>query len=355
MASRETKSPAKPRVVCKGCGKKVQMLLSHLKRTEDPCKNNYDMDALEAEAKTRHNIQMATRNRERYYNDPEELQKKRAASKKRYQEDPEKKKATMSSYNEKYREDINMAMRDRYVQNQSMKPLYECPTCELKFISEKIRDRHIAAKHSKNHLRIPCDICEKEFEYHHNLSRHLKEVHGEAKYKCEKCPAAFTRGTELEKHIKSDWHYLEFECGICSKNLVFKTLAGLIQHVMVKRPEEKVSQFHVKKSGTTLTCRSQEGSIQLEEGQRVMGMSRKQVDKADRKRMKDKEEYINAGLTAAYGTRGKPSVELQFIEMKHSDNYRKDCCISCRELKPYSEEYCKIRFRTNWHLNLGTK
>ena len=99
--------------------------------------------------------------------------------------------------------------------------------------------------------------------------------------------------------MKADWHYLEFECGICSKNLVFQTLAGLIQHVMVKRPEEKVSQFHVKKSGAILTCRSQEGSIEVEEGQRVMGMSREQVDKADRKRMKVKEEYINAGLAAA--------------------------------------------------------
>ena len=101
--------------------------------------------------------------------------------------------------------------------------------------------------------------------------------------------------------------------------------------------------------------RSQEGSIQVEEGQMVLDLSRKEVDKADRKRMKKKEEYINSGLSAAYGTRTKPSVELKFIEIKHQDDFRKVCCISCREEKPYSNEYCKIRFRTAWHLNLETK
>ena len=114
MASREPKSPAKPKVTCKGCGKKVQLLLSHLKRTEDPCKDNYDMDSLEEEAERLHREQMAARKLELYHNDPEESPKKRAASKKRYEDDPEKKKASMSAYNNKHRKDINLAMQDTH-------------------------------------------------------------------------------------------------------------------------------------------------------------------------------------------------------------------------------------------------
>ena len=60
-----------------------------------------------------------------------------------------------------------------------------------------------------------------------------------------------------KKNIEADWHYLEFACGICSKNLVFKHLSGLIQHLIVKRPEEKYGEgtIYVKKSGISLTCR----------------------------------------------------------------------------------------------------
>ena len=41
------------------------------------------------------------------------------------------------------------------------------------------------------------------YDYRDNLSRHMKEVHGGEKHKCEKCPAAFSRGTDLEKKYRS--------------------------------------------------------------------------------------------------------------------------------------------------------
>ena len=148
MASREPKSHTIPNVTCKGCGKKIQKLLSHLKRTEDPCKDNYDMDALEEGAKRLHREQMAARKRELYQNDPKESIRKRAASKeyykkhtsekkaaskKAYQDNLEKKKETMTTYNEKHREDIREAMHGKHVESLGR---FECPICEKIFFLE---------------------------------------------------------------------------------------------------------------------------------------------------------------------------------------------------------------------------
>ena len=148
MASREPKSPTEPKVTCKGCGKKIQKLLSHLKRTEDPCKDHYDMDALEEGAKRLHREQMAARKLELYQNDPKESIRKRAASKeyykkhtsekkaaskKAYQDNLEKKKETMTTYNEKHREDIREAMHGKHVESLGR---FECPICEKIFFLE---------------------------------------------------------------------------------------------------------------------------------------------------------------------------------------------------------------------------
>ena len=365
MASADPTSPGKPKVTCKGCGKEVQKLLSHLKRTKGPCKDNYDMDALEAENKRLHREQMATRNRKLYHDDPGQSSRKKAASrkyykkhsaekkaasKKSYEDNPEKKKKAMTTYNENHREDINIAMKSNHV--KSKESFGMCPVCEATFFNQRSIERHIAAQHCGIPKRIPCDICEKVFEYQSSLNRHMSEVHGEVKHRCDKCPAAFNRAGELQKHTEADWHYLEFECGICSKNLVFKTLAGLIRHIIVKRPEEKYgeSTIYVKKSGILLTCRAKEGSIQVEEGKMVLDLSREEQDKANRKREEEKEKYINAGLRSTYEAREKPCVELRFLEMKHDDDIRKVCCISCREKKPYSNEYCKFRFCPSYRL-----
>ena len=317
VPSSQPKSPGQDQFTCKGCGKEVEKLRSHLKRTKD-CQDCYDMDALEEEAKRLHREQMAARNRELY-------QKKRT---------PEKEAAP---------------------------PEFKCPICEVEFFYKKTMDRHIAKQHSQIPTTFTCDICEKVFEYRDNLNRHMTEVHGGSKHKCDKCPAAFTRNSELQKHIDADWHYLEFKCGVCSKNLVFKSLAGLIRHIIVKRNEEQTEHPHPdykgkmvvwKKSGILMTCRSGEGSIEVEEGQHIYFLSKEEIGEADKKRMKEKEEYINSGLSAAYGNRENPSVKLEFIKKKHTDNSHKYYCMSCGEKKPYADENCKFRYVENWHLNM---
>ena len=86
QASCHPKSQVKQKVTCKGCGKRVQLLLSHLERTQKPCKTAYDMEALRAEATKLHKEQINSRNRSRYRDDPDVSPKKRAASRDYYKE-----------------------------------------------------------------------------------------------------------------------------------------------------------------------------------------------------------------------------------------------------------------------------
>ena len=349
------------------------MLLSHLKRTGGPCKDNYDMNALEEETKRLHREQMAARKLEIYQNDPKESRRKRiaskkyykkhasekkAASKKAYQQNPKKKKEAMTTYNEKHREAIRGSMRKKYVETHESGTMFECPICEQKFVVLRDVKRHISNIHSEE-ISFTCQVCDKTLNYKDNLERHMREVHGGEKHKCDKCPAVFTRASDLQKHTEANWHYLEFECGICSRNLVFKSLAGLIRHVIAKRPEEETESKHPdykgekmiwKKSGILLKCRSGEESIKVEEGKRLYGQSKKETGEANKKRLKEKEQYINSGLSAAYGTRETPSVKLEFIEKKHKDNSHEWYCMSCGEKKPYSDENCKFRYREKWLL-----
>ena len=184
MAS-QSESGSKQNVRCKGCGKEVQLLLSHLKRTKEPCKSFYDMEALEAEAKTLHKEQMAARNKDRYHNEPGESPRKRAASREHY------KKLT-----------------------QEMK------TDSL----EKCTESSQPADHPKIPVRIVCDICEKVFGYLKNLNRHMKEIHGEEKkFGCTECCQRFSRNDVLKRHVERGKHTFKVVCNYCDENYFFKT------------------------------------------------------------------------------------------------------------------------------------
>ena len=63
-------------------------------------------------------------------------------------------------------------------------------------------------------------------------------------------------------------------------------------------------------------------------------MSREEKGEAAKKRLKEKEEFINSGLNAAYGTQEKPSVTLELLKKSHNDNSSKFYCMSCGEKAP---------------------
>ena len=163
------------------------MLLSHLKRTKKPCKALYDIKTLEAEAKAVQKEQMAVRNRDRYHNDPNESRRKKAASKEYYRKRIKEKEST----------------------NQKS--------------HDEIHDTAEPPNLPKIPVRIVCDVCEKVFAYRNNLSRHMKEIHGENKYECLECCEEFSRICNLKRHIERGKHTFKVVCNYCDDSFFFKT------------------------------------------------------------------------------------------------------------------------------------
>lgn len=321
------------------------------------------MSAMRNEAEILHREQMAARKRDLYQNDPNESPRKRAASKEYYKkhssekkaaakrlyhESPEKKKESMAAYNEKHKEDINGAMHEKHLQSQDWTwTEFECHDCKKYFMTQKSLNVHMKHDHADNQQPWTCQICDKDIGYKSSLDRHMKEVHGEEKYHCEKCPAAFTRHGELQKHIEEGWHYLTYQCKQCDKKLTFKTLRGLIEHTIVKQSEGEFTgssgtKWKVYKSGILVTCKSQVESTQLKEGEEVLCMPRKDKVKAAKERIIKKEEIINEGLQLAMGNSDAPKVKLELIYKKHEDDGRRKCKW-CWEHTPYCHEFCEYR------------
>merc|ERR1712008_265668 len=97
-----------------------------------------------------------------------------------------------------------------------------------------------------------------------------------------------------------------YDCKQCNKNLVFKQLGGLIEHVIVKQSEGEEEcggkKWKMYKSGILVTCKSRGAvSTQLKEGEHVLCMPRKDKVRAAKERALKKEEIINEGLQKAMG------------------------------------------------------
>ena len=359
------------KISCIGCKKEFQLLLSHLERTKS-CQSFYDMSSMREEAERMNKIKKAQRSRERYQNDPDESVKKRAASKENYRQHASKKKVTMALYYEKHREEINGAKREHYhgepEKKQEKRDYYnsarlsygrqKCPECGKTYCTAGDMKRHIDHAHSDESF-VTCQICDKRFEYKQNVERHMKEIHGEERHGCEKCPATYLRKSDLQEHIKEGTHYISYHCKLCTQTIVFKSLRGLIEHTIVKQSrEERTSKFdgtkyEIHKSGILLTCKSHVKSIQLTEGERVLLMPRKDKAKAAKIREVKKEEIINEGLRMATENLEAPQVELEIVKEKHEETFKKDRCKWCEERIPDSDEACSIRFSTMWKINMN--
>ena len=350
------------KITCMGCDKEFQLLLSHLERTKS-CQDFYDMSAMRKEAERLIKEKKAQRSRESY-NDPDESPKKRAAAKEYYREHTLEKKEAMEAYRNEHREDINKARKEKYNQTQIfLTPrsrtlsYFECPICDEIFYGKKSIDSHIKDSHSENQPSSTCQICDKTFGYKkENLERHMTEVHSGVKHGCDECPAAFTRKSALEKHMRDGWHYLSFYCKQCKKTLVFKSLGGLIEHTIVKQSEgEHIgtdgTKWKMYKSGILVTCKSQVESTQLKEGEHVLCMPRKDKVKAETNWCMKKEEIINEGLLLVKGNPEALQVKLDLDYKRHEEDGRKRSCKWCNENIPYSNEYCTSRKpNENWQL-----
>ena len=365
-------SSTKERIKCVGCGKEFTLLLSHLERTES-CQDSYDMPTMRKENARVTKERKAQRSRERYHNDPEESPRKKAAAKEYYKNHtPEKKaaaneyyekhtpekKATMAIYNERNREKINDSMRQQYhddpekrqakaqyykeqCQNQDKQ---KCPECDEIFSTKKDINRHIKYTHTGEQA-FTCQICEKIIHYSKDsLARHMKEVHGGIKHKCKKCPAAFSRSSYLEEHMKDGFCYLEYQCDLCDEMLLFKHFSGLINHVIVK---SGMGKWFGEIPGTTVTCKGHIKSHKIDDG----NLSGKERDRR-------KEEIINEGSKLHQAGEQK-QVKLEFKKnpSTHDVVESEEICRYCHENMPFNDDLCKARagsedyrFTRDWEL-----
>ena len=302
-----------------------------------------------------------------------ESPKKRAAAKEQYKQHTPEKRATMALYNERHREKINDAMREQYQKDPAKKKdksdtyyatrsqygSQKCPECDRIFFMPKDMKQHIDNIHSLENV-VTCQICDKQINKE-SLGRHMREVHGGEKHRCEKCPAAFSRHSDLKEHMKEGWHYLSYHCKQCDKTIVFKNLGGLVEHTIVKQSrEERISKidgakYEVCKSGILVACQSHLKSTQLKEGKDIMTLTRGEKVKAMKERTLKKEEILNDGLQLAMKKSEAPIVKVEFEYKKHEDDGRRKCKW-CWEHIPFSNEYCLDRKPdTNWSLQRESK
>ena len=340
----DTKSPTKEH--CKGCKWEGTSLRIHLNRTKLPCRKLYNAEDLKNESEKLNKVKDAKRKYEKYHNNPNESQRKKAAAKQYYEKHKTQKTAAMTRYYHEHSDDM-----DKHSQIM-------CPICKETFVLEGGKKRHMEKFHSKVLNKIACDICEKIFEWKDNLSRHMKEVHGGEKYGCTECPATYTRKEDLQEHIETGRHHLKFHCPICLQELIFKHLGGLIEHVVVKHSEGEQDyegqKYRIYKSGILLTCKSKLGSIQVEEGEHILKMPKSEKLESYKKRMRKKEEIINSGLREPSSSQGKPTVKLELIKITtHEEKEEKNYCKYCHMKTPFKNDYCKGRadkFSHRWEL-----
>jgi hypothetical protein len=129
--------------------------------------------------------------------------------------------------------------------------LFNCDICELKFFKRSSLYKHKKTKHldgkiikfvcdldgksfkskkdikmhMKSHQFVECKICHAKFRLSY-IRNHLKDIHTDFQFQCEKCPKMFKTQSALKLH--ANIHNEKFQCSIC--NIKVKSLKYLKQH-----------------------------------------------------------------------------------------------------------------------------
>lgn len=109
----------------------------------------------------------------------------------------------------------------------------QCPICDKKFMWKNDKHRHMSEVHSKAG-RVKCPDCGKDFSRRENMLVHQKQSHSDnaQSFKCDECPAEFTRKFYLKKHKQKGKHYIELLCKYCDQIITFKSHAGKERHFL---------------------------------------------------------------------------------------------------------------------------
>ncbi len=89
-------------------------------------------------------------------------------------------------------------------------------------------DAAIRTRKPNNKISTPlqvCGVCQKSVRQD-NYSAHML-LHQERQFRCDRCPARFTRRPELKRHMGAHSAEKLFECEVCSKGETFYSFIPL--------------------------------------------------------------------------------------------------------------------------------
>ncbi|XP_052567363.1 zinc finger protein 271-like isoform X2 [Culex pipiens pallens] len=129
----------------------------------------------------------------------------------------------------------------------------QCPSCRIKFITEKEMAEHICLKGVVRERKHPfkCNLCDKAYGTKKHLEHHYSAHPEYHNVKCDQCPRGFYNDRELNLH-KKHMHKPKdayVECEICNK--LFKNQRNLKHHQQLHMDREYCCE-HCGKTCKTL-------------------------------------------------------------------------------------------------------
>lgn len=164
--------------------------------------------------------------------------------------EPKPKRVNIKKFYKCYRCNEKFPLEDRigyknhlkeHIASKGEKPknvITKCDYCDLLFIDDSAKTRHMIQKHQEYYVPYICDICGSRFKSKTAMKLHINGRHNnERKCLCETCGKAFNTKTDLRNHNKTHIQ-ITVECPVCSK----KVLSHRLRNHMVRH------------SGRTFSC-----------------------------------------------------------------------------------------------------
>jgi len=101
-------------------------------------------------------------------------------------------------------------------QSLQQSPMYQCPftSCEFETSFTSYLKTHIKNIHGDK--KFKCNQCDFRANKKGNLLKHVSEVHGVDRYPCPKCDYKATQKANLQRHIDSVHEGIRYNCDYCS-------------------------------------------------------------------------------------------------------------------------------------------
>lgn len=105
------------------------------------------------------------------------------------------------------------AKADSNVRTKPVRGDFQCNGCKRKFNFESGLQRHLSDAGVCGKM---CEVCGATFATQSGRARHVRVIHGEQRFECDRCDVTFSRCDVLKNHISSvHLGVKNFECNEC--------------------------------------------------------------------------------------------------------------------------------------------